>query len=116
MLVCQIRNESACFLIDSSDASTCEAFQQLVVLFSELIKHNVFSHDKYLCTLIARGEFVKNVVQKVEVLEGYASPEDIKDDYPVSVPLRLRLHMTMIPYIFLARYPELFILERLRHV
>ena len=33
-----------------------EPFEQLVLLFGELIRHEVFSHDKYLCTLIRRGD------------------------------------------------------------
>ncbi|XP_059617864.1 mediator of RNA polymerase II transcription subunit 12 isoform X2 [Phlebotomus argentipes] len=31
-------------------------FTNLVHLFSELIRHDVFSHDGYMCTLIARGD------------------------------------------------------------
>ncbi|GAB0086625.1 Mediator of RNA polymerase II transcription subunit 12 [Sergentomyia squamirostris] len=31
-------------------------FTNLVHLFSELIRHDVFSHDAYMCTLIARGD------------------------------------------------------------
>jgi mediator of RNA polymerase II transcription subunit 12 len=31
-------------------------FASLVNLFSSLIRHDVFSHDAYLCTLIARGD------------------------------------------------------------
>ena len=33
-----------------------QAFSNLVLLFSELIRHEVFSHDVYLCTLISRGD------------------------------------------------------------
>lgn len=31
-------------------------FTNLVHLFSELIRHDIFSHDVYLCTLISRGD------------------------------------------------------------
>lgn len=33
-------------------------FTNLVHLFSELIRHDVFSHDSYMCTLISRGELL----------------------------------------------------------
>ncbi|GFV97760.1 mediator of RNA polymerase II transcription subunit 12-like protein [Trichonephila clavipes] len=33
------------------------AFANLVLLFAELIHHDVFSHDAYMCTLISRGSF-----------------------------------------------------------
>lgn len=31
-------------------------FVNLVLLFSEFIRHDVFSHDAYMCTLISRGD------------------------------------------------------------
>lgn len=33
-------------------------FASLVHLFYELIKHDVFSHDMYMCTLISRGDLL----------------------------------------------------------
>lgn len=35
-----------------------QAFNNLVLLFAELIRHEVFSHDNYMRTLISRGHFV----------------------------------------------------------
>ena len=35
-------------------------FTNLVHLFSELIRHDVFSHDAYMCTLISRGDLPTN--------------------------------------------------------
>lgn len=35
-------------------------FTNLVHLFSELIRHDVFSHDAYMCTLISRGDLLTN--------------------------------------------------------
>uniref|UniRef100_A0AAR5PM52 Mediator complex subunit Med12 domain-containing protein n=1 Tax=Dendroctonus ponderosae TaxID=77166 RepID=A0AAR5PM52_DENPD len=34
------------------------AFSNLVHLFAELIRRDVFSHDAYMCTLIARGDLI----------------------------------------------------------
>lgn len=45
-------------------------------LFGELIQHNVFSHDQYLCTLVTRGIFSKKSIQKIEFLEGYFDREE----------------------------------------
>ena len=33
-----------------------QEFGNLVLLFSELIRQDVFSHDSYMCTLISRGD------------------------------------------------------------
>lgn len=33
-------------------------FASLVHLFYELIKHDIFSHDLYMCTLISRGDLL----------------------------------------------------------
>ena len=33
-----------------------QAFANLISLFTELIRHEVFSHDVYVCTLISRGD------------------------------------------------------------
>lgn len=33
-------------------------FASLVHLFYELVKHDVFSHDMYMCTLISRGDLL----------------------------------------------------------
>lgn len=38
-------------------------FTNLVHLFCELIRHDVFSHDAYMCTLISRGELLTVPVQ-----------------------------------------------------
>ena len=43
-------------LAERSDRHTKEAFSNLILLFCELIDHDVFSHDAYMCTLISRGE------------------------------------------------------------
>ena len=32
------------------------AFANLVLLFGEMIRHDIFSHDAYICTLISRGD------------------------------------------------------------
>lgn len=40
----------------SSSADDKKAFANLILLFGELIRCEVFSHDSYMCTLISRGD------------------------------------------------------------
>ncbi|XP_034934643.1 mediator of RNA polymerase II transcription subunit 12 [Chelonus insularis] len=44
---------------DNSTSQTKAQFTNLVHLFSELIRHDVFSHDAYMCTLISRGDLIQ---------------------------------------------------------
>jgi len=37
-----------------------QAFANLISLFTELIRHEVFSHDVYVCTLISRGDLLSS--------------------------------------------------------
>lgn len=34
------------------------AFTNLIHLFAELVRRDVFSHDAYMCTLISRGDLL----------------------------------------------------------
>lgn len=45
-------------LEDNCSDQTRIQFTNLVHLFCELIRHDVFSHDAYMCTLISRGELL----------------------------------------------------------
>jgi mediator of RNA polymerase II transcription subunit 12 len=42
----------------SSGHNNRTVFASLVHLYYELIKHDVFSHDMYMCTLISRGDLL----------------------------------------------------------
>ena len=44
---------------DNSTPQGKAQFTNLVHLFSELIRHDVFSHDAYMCTLISRGDLIQ---------------------------------------------------------
>lgn len=50
--------DSAPVLEDNGNAQNKAQFKNLVHLFSELIRNDVFSHDVYMCTLISRGDLV----------------------------------------------------------
>ncbi|XP_020279147.1 mediator of RNA polymerase II transcription subunit 12 isoform X2 [Pseudomyrmex gracilis] len=49
-------------ILDSTSAQSKAQFTNLVHLFSELIRHDVFSHDAYMCTLISRGDLIQGPV------------------------------------------------------
>nr|XP_006824481.1 PREDICTED: mediator of RNA polymerase II transcription subunit 12-like protein-like [Saccoglossus kowalevskii] len=51
-------NQAPVVVDDASSQDDKTAFANLVLLFCELIQHNVFSHDAYMCTLISRGDLL----------------------------------------------------------
>jgi mediator of RNA polymerase II transcription subunit 12 len=53
------RNWCDCEPLDDNPGATNKAmFGNLVHLFYELIRNEVFSHDAYMCTLISRGDLL----------------------------------------------------------
>ncbi|GIY30273.1 mediator of RNA polymerase II transcription subunit 12-like protein [Caerostris extrusa] len=78
-------------VIDDRPSSESKvAFANLVLLFAELIRHDVFSHDAYMCTLISRGSFASAAgAQGVLVcmgITGLGIPS-IGDGRPESLPM-----------------------------
>lgn len=58
-------------------------FVNLVLLFCEFIRHDVFSHDAYMCTLISRGDLVTAASRSrsptgENVDERYSKGQDVK--------------------------------------
>uniref|UniRef100_H2YRP4 Mediator complex subunit Med12 domain-containing protein n=1 Tax=Ciona savignyi TaxID=51511 RepID=H2YRP4_CIOSA len=49
------------------DFEEIQSFRNLVLLFSELIEHDVFSHDIYMNTLISRGEISSGDYYKIHI-------------------------------------------------
>lgn len=45
---------------NNSSLESKQMFNSLIILFSELIRQEVFSHDAYMCTLISRGLFTNH--------------------------------------------------------
>lgn len=45
-------------LASTNNPESKQLFSNLVLLFGELIRCEVFSHDIYMCTLISRGQFI----------------------------------------------------------
>ncbi|XP_030071522.1 mediator of RNA polymerase II transcription subunit 12-like protein [Microcaecilia unicolor] len=76
-------NSQAPSLTDPSSEYEKTEFVNLVLLFSEFIRHDVFSHDAYMCTLISRGDLSVNTTTRArspsgENLEDFAKDHDIK--------------------------------------
>uniref|UniRef100_A0A8D2Q7F1 Mediator complex subunit 12L n=1 Tax=Varanus komodoensis TaxID=61221 RepID=A0A8D2Q7F1_VARKO len=59
-------------------------FVNLVLLFCEFIRHDVFSHDAYMCTLISRGDLSVTAASRARsptgenMEERYAREQDVK--------------------------------------
>ncbi|XP_066254151.1 mediator of RNA polymerase II transcription subunit 12 isoform X3 [Euwallacea similis] len=62
---------------DSAQKKT--AFSNLVHLFSELIRRDVFSHDAYMCTLIARGDLIGHEENSDNMVHHKSEPMDYDD-------------------------------------
>uniref|UniRef100_A0A8B9Q6H4 Mediator complex subunit 12L n=1 Tax=Apteryx owenii TaxID=8824 RepID=A0A8B9Q6H4_APTOW len=64
-------------------------FVNLVLLFSEFIRHDVFSHDAYMCTLISRGDLSITATARQRspngetVDEHYSKDHDMKLEVPL---------------------------------
>ncbi|XP_063967745.1 mediator of RNA polymerase II transcription subunit 12-like protein isoform X1 [Lytechinus pictus] len=55
---------------DNSSADDKKAFANLILLFGELIRCEVFSHDSYMCTLISRGDLTTTPVPQTGAFIG----------------------------------------------
>lgn len=47
-------------IILENTSTSRTTFTNLVHVFTELIRNDVFSHDAYMCTLISRGDLLSN--------------------------------------------------------
>ncbi|NXL92328.1 MD12L protein, partial [Alectura lathami] len=68
----------------SSDHEKTE-FVNLVLLFSEFTRHDVFSHDAYMCTLISRGDLSVTATARPRSPSGEAVDEHYSKDQDVKM-------------------------------
>ncbi|NXB33034.1 MD12L protein, partial [Eulacestoma nigropectus] len=68
----------------SSDLEKTE-FVNLVLLFSEFTRHDVFSHDAYMCTLISRGDLSIAAAPRPRSPNGAAVDENYSKDRDVKL-------------------------------
>lgn len=70
--------------------SECEKveFVNLVLLFCEFIRHDVFSHDAYMCTLISRGDLSVSASTRPRSPAGENVDEHYTKDHDVKMEVR----------------------------
>ncbi|XP_040610320.1 mediator of RNA polymerase II transcription subunit 12-like protein isoform X6 [Mesocricetus auratus] len=89
----------------SDPNSECEKveFVNLVLLFCEFIRHDVFSHDAYMCTLISRGDL------SATASAGLRSPvgESADEHYPKDHDMKLEIFSPMPGESCEAAHPSL---------
>ncbi|XP_014240194.1 mediator of RNA polymerase II transcription subunit 12 isoform X2 [Cimex lectularius] len=88
-LLMKYLDNDAPVLDDTSNYPTNRTvFTNLVHLFSELVRHDVFSHDAYMCTLISRGDLLQISEQNVTNPGSSARPSSNK---PLETPSQIHL-------------------------
>lgn len=60
----------------------------LVLLFCEFIRHDVFSHDAYMCTLISRGDLSVSASTRPRSPAGENVDEHYTKDHDVKMEVR----------------------------
>ena len=70
--------------------SECEKveFVNLVLLFCEFIRHDVFSHDAYMCTLISRGDLSVTASTGLRSPVGENSDEHYSKDHAMKMEVQ----------------------------
>uniref|UniRef100_A0A8C5YGC0 Mediator complex subunit 12L n=1 Tax=Microcebus murinus TaxID=30608 RepID=A0A8C5YGC0_MICMU len=73
----------------SDPNSECEKveFVNLVLLFCEFIRHDVFSHDAYMCTLISRGDLSVTASTRPRSPAGENADEHYSKDHDVKMEI-----------------------------
>lgn len=61
----------------------------LVLLFSEFTRHDVFSHDAYMCTLISRGDLSITAATRPRSPNGEVVDEHYSKDHDVKLEVTL---------------------------
>uniref|UniRef100_A0A8B9Q740 Mediator complex subunit 12L n=1 Tax=Apteryx owenii TaxID=8824 RepID=A0A8B9Q740_APTOW len=62
-------------------------FVNLVLLFSEFIRHDVFSHDAYMCTLISRGDLSITATARQRSPNGETVDEHYSKDHDMKLEI-----------------------------
>lgn len=66
-------------------------FVNLVLLFSEFTRHDVFSHDAYMCTLISRGDLSITATTRPRSPNGETGDEHYSKDHDVKMEVTLHV-------------------------
>ena len=73
------------FLADPDSECEKAEFVNLVLLFCEFIRHDVFSHDAYMCTLISRGDLSVTASTRPRSPAGENADEHYPKDHDVKM-------------------------------
>lgn len=63
----------------------------LVLLFSEFTRHDVFSHDAYMCTLISRGDLSITATARSRSPNGETVDEHYSKDHDMKMEVTLHV-------------------------
>ncbi|KAK6194758.1 hypothetical protein SNE40_000324 [Patella caerulea] len=77
-LLMDFLDTSAPVLEDNPSEENKLAFKNLIHLFCELTRHEVFSHDAYMCTLISRGELMRSTAPIVPFCDSMMDVGSVK--------------------------------------
>uniref|UniRef100_A0A8C6N8Y5 Uncharacterized protein n=1 Tax=Melopsittacus undulatus TaxID=13146 RepID=A0A8C6N8Y5_MELUD len=75
-------------------------FVNLVLLFSEFTRHDVFSHDAYMCTLISRGDLSITSTTRPRSPNGETVDEHYSKDHDVKLEVTVHALYPMFGTIF----------------
>ena len=74
----QIKIKYFFYISDENSLSPkSQEFGNLVLLFSELIRQDVFSHDSYMCALISRGDLSSGDVDLKPKEGGFGDKKEV---------------------------------------
>lgn len=82
---------SGFWLADPNSDHEKTEFVNLVLLFSEFTRHDVFSHDAYMCTLISRGDLSITATTRPRSPNGEAVDERYSKDNDVKMEVMLHV-------------------------
>ncbi|EMP37989.1 Mediator of RNA polymerase II transcription subunit 12-like protein [Chelonia mydas] len=74
-----------CCIADPNSGYEKTEFVNLVLLFCEFIRHDVFSHDAYMCTLISRGDLSVTATTRPRSPTGETVDEHYSKDHDVKL-------------------------------
>ncbi|XP_052783955.1 mediator of RNA polymerase II transcription subunit 12-like protein isoform X1 [Mya arenaria] len=98
-LLLNFLDNKAPIIDENASEENQQAFANLIHLFSELIRHEVFSHDAYMCTLISRGEMlqaptvVSNMMDSMDLASMKSEVESVKHEHQDDIKVDMDIQM-----------------------
>ncbi|KAJ8310216.1 hypothetical protein KUTeg_012081 [Tegillarca granosa] len=97
-LLLHFLDERAPVLDENLPEDNRQGFANLIQLFSELIRHDVFSHDAYMCTLISRGDLMSSPAvmslsaDSIDLYSVKSQDESIKHEHQDDIKVDIDMH------------------------